>query len=179
MPTESNLSVEINAVYAELKRMAASQLRKERSDHTLSATGLVNEAYLKLSSAAEQWQDKNHFMWVAARAMRQILVSHAVARLAEKRGGDWIKLSLTASSADLDAQILQQQDAERAVDVVGLDEALAALEKVDPRQGRIVELRYFAGLTIEATAQVMDLSPATVKREWALARLFLKRMLQQ
>lgn len=172
---DKRLSLEIEAMYGELRRLAASQLRRERADHTLSATGLVNEAYLKLSSSHAAWQDKNHFLGIAAHAMRQILVNHALAHRAEKRGGEWLKLTLTSSAAEIDAQ--HAKDGE-SVDVVGLNDALKELEAVDPRQALIVELRYFAGLSIEATAEAMSLSPATIKREWALARLYLKRALQ-
>ncbi|MEO8385805.1 MAG: ECF-type sigma factor [Betaproteobacteria bacterium] len=173
--TDKKLSLEIEAMYAELRRLAASQLRRERADHTLSATGLVNEAYLKLSGSHLEWQDKNHFLGIAARAMRQILVNHALAHRAEKRGGDWLKLTLTSSEAEMNA-LQSKEDA--ALDVVGLNDALKELETIDPRQGRIVELRYFAGLSIEDTATALSLSPATIKREWALARLYLKRALQ-
>lgn len=169
------LSVEIDAVYDELRRLAASQMRRERADHTLSATALVNEAYLKLSSSHLEWQDKQHFLGIAVRAMRQILVNHAMAHRAEKRGGDWLKLTLTSSAAEID---IQQANDNGALDVVGLNDALKQLEAIDPRQGRIVELRYFAGLSIEDTAEAMSLSPATIKREWSLARLYLKRALQ-
>jgi len=171
---DKRLSLEIEAMYDELRRLAASQLRRERSDHTLSATALVNEAYLKLSSSHLAWQDKQHFLCIAARAMRQILVNHALAHRAEKRGGDWLKLTLTSSAVEIDAQHAKDNE---ALDVVGLNDALKQLEAIDPRQGRIVELRYFAGLSIEDTAAAMSLSPATIKREWLLARLYLKRAL--
>ena len=172
---EQKLGREIKALYDELRRLAASQLRRERGDHTLSATALINETYLKLSSAHLQWQDKKHFLGIAARAMRQILVNYRLAHNANKRSGEWLKLTLTSSVAEIDAQRLKDDD---ALDVVKLNDALNELELIDPRQGRIVELRYFAGLSIEETADALSLSPATVKREWALARLYLKRALQ-
>jgi RNA polymerase sigma-70 factor, ECF subfamily len=169
-----SLAEEMQTMYGELRRLAASQLRRERTDHTLSATALVNEAYLKLSSSHVEWQDKNHFLGIAARAMRQILVNHALSQRAEKRGGEWLKMTLTSSIGEIDAQHARRDD---ALDVVSLNDALIALEDIDPRQGKIVELRYFAGLSIEETAEAMSISPATVKREWTLARLYLKRML--
>jgi RNA polymerase sigma-70 factor, ECF subfamily len=173
MSNDDKLNHEINAVYAKLKTMAASQLRKERHDHTLSATALVNEAYLKLSGSDQQWQDKNHFMWVAARAMRQILVGHAVAKKAEKRGAGWSRLTLTTAESAMEAQQIQNSAGD--IDIVALDIALNALAKLDARQAQIVEMRYFAGLSIEDTATAMGLSPATVKRQWSVARLFLKQ----
>lgn len=162
------LTAQIEAVYDELRRVADSQLRRERSDHTLSATALVHEAYLKLAASSPDWQDKAHFLGIAARSMRQILVNHALAHCAEKRGGDWIKLTLTTALPEIEA-------ADDAVNTLGLDEALKALAALDPRQAKIVELRYFAGLTVDDVADAMKLSPATVKREWTVARLFLKR----
>lgn len=171
---EQKLEQEIEAMYGELRRIAAAQLRRERSDHTLSATALVNEAYLKLSASHLEWSDKNHFLGIAARAMRQILVNHALTYRAEKRGGDWIKLTLTSAAPEIEQKSLIEEE---ALDVVMLNDALKELEEVDPRQGQIVELRYFAGLSIEETAEVMSLSTATIKREWTLARIYLKRAL--
>jgi RNA polymerase sigma-70 factor, ECF subfamily len=171
---EKKLVEEIEAMYGELRRIAAAQLRRERSDHTLSATALVNEAYLKLSSSHLEWNDKNHFLGIAARAMRQILVNHALTYRAEKRGGDWIKLTLTSATPEIEQKSLV---AEEALDVVMLNDALNELEEVDPRQVKIVELRYFAGLSIQETADVMSLSTATIKREWTLARIYLKHAL--
>jgi RNA polymerase sigma-70 factor, ECF subfamily len=171
---EKKLEQEIEAMYGELRRIAAAQLRRERADHTLSATALVNEAYLKLSSSHFEWNDKNHFLGIAARAMRQILVNHALTHRAEKRSGDWIKLTLTSATPEIEHKNLAEEE---ALDVVMLNDALKELEAVDPRQGQIVELRYFAGLSIEETADVMSLSAATIKREWTLARIYLKRAL--
>ena len=172
------LPLELDAMYSELRRLARSQMRRERADHTLSATGLVHEAYLKLAASHAQWSDKNHFLGIAARAMRQILVNHALAHKAEKRGGEWLKLTLTSATPEIEAQSAQPSSTDDARDVIGLDVALKQLDAIDPRQARLVELRYFAGLTIEETAEAMSLSPATVKREWALARLYLKRVMR-
>lgn len=166
--TKPNLDVQTAQVYDELRRLANAQLRRERPDHTLSATGLVHEAYLKLAASSTAWEDKAHFLGIAARSMRQILVNHALAHRTEKRGGEWLKLTLTSSLGEI-----EQSDA--ALDMLDLDGALKELALLDPRQAKIVELRYFAGLSIEATAEAINLSPATVKREWAVARLFLKR----
>jgi RNA polymerase sigma factor (TIGR02999 family) len=168
---ERPLEREFEAVYGELRRIAARQLRGERRDHTLSATALVHEAFLKLSESGLQWNDRHHFCGVAARAMRQVLVNHALARRADKRGGDWVRLTLTGAVGKI------ERGRDEAIDVIGLDDALKSLEALDPRQAQIVELRYFGGLSIEDTARAVDLSPATVKREWAVARLYLKRAL--
>ena len=147
---------------------------RERGDHTLSATGLVHEAYLKLCSSNVTWESDAHFLNIAARTMRQVLVDHAHAQRAEKRGGDWLRLTLTTALPEIDSQ---HAGAENPVDVVALDDLLTKLEAVDARQAKLVELRFFAGLSIEETALAMQLSPATVKREWRSARLFLKRAL--
>jgi RNA polymerase sigma factor (TIGR02999 family) len=170
------LDAQVAALYDELRSLANSQLRRERSDHTLSATALVHEAYLKLSGGPVHWHDRSHFFGIAARAMRQILINHALARNADKRGGQWDKLTLTTASVSIDEQA---SVAAPEIDVVALDEALKQLETVDPRQARIVELRYFGGLSIEETATVTGLSVATIKREWAVARLYLRRALDQ
>ena len=172
-PLSSAVGSEVAVVYSELKRIAASRLRLERADHTLSATGLVHEAYLKLVQTDLQWENAGHFRAIAARAMRQILVNYALAHRSEKRGGDWIKLTLTGAEPEIEAQ------ADGAVDILTLEEALKALGELDPRQAEIVELRYFAGLTIEETADAIKLSVATVKREWVVARLFLKRAMSR
>jgi RNA polymerase sigma-70 factor (ECF subfamily) len=172
-PLSPAVGAEVEAVYSELKRLAASRLRLERPDHTLSATGLVHEAYLKLAQSDLHWENAGHFRAIAARAMRQILVNHALAHRTEKRGGEWVKLTLTGVEPEIEAQVAG------AVDILSLDEALKALAELDPRQAEIVELRYFAGLTIEETADAIKLSVATVKREWAVARLFLKRAMSK
>lgn len=172
-PLSPAVGAQVEAVYGELKRLAASRLRLERVDHTLSATGLVHEAYLKLAQSDLQWKDAGHFRAIAARAMRQILVNHALAHRTEKRGGEWVKLTLTGAEPEIEAQLVAE------VEILSLDEALTALAVLDPRQAEIVELRYFAGLTIEETADTVKLSIATVKREWSVARLFLKRAMSK
>ena len=154
-------------VYAELRRLAQYYLRRERSDHTLQSTALVHEAYLRLAGQnPPHWQNRAHFFGIAAHVMRQILVEHARALNAAKRGGGACKITLDAA---LDIQ--QKAD----VDVIALDGALDRLNELDPQQSRIVELRFFAGLTIEDTAEVIGISPATVKRDWTSARAWLHR----
>src|SRR5256714_5114698 len=158
-------------VYDELRRMARTYLRGERPDHTLQATALVNEAYVRLvDQHSVSWQNRAHFFGIASQEMRRILVNHAVARRTAKRGGGAQKLSLDEAVGLADG---------REVELIALDEALKELEKLDARQNRIVELRYFGGLSIKETAEVLDLSPATVKREWSTARLWLRRQLKQ
>jgi RNA polymerase sigma factor (TIGR02999 family) len=153
-------------VYDELRRIAAAYMRRERPGQTLQATALVHEAYLRLAGAGTPWHDKRHFVGIAARSMRQILVERARARGAQKRWAGLDRVSLTDSIA-------------MAADEVGLlpalDDALTRLEQIDPEQARIVELRYFAGLSIEETADALGISPATLKRRWALARAWLFR----
>ena len=154
-------------VYDELRRLARHYLRQERSDHTLQSTALVHEAYLRLAGGnAPNWQNRAHFFGVAAHIMRQILVEHARGRDTAKRGGNVCKLAL-----DEDVAPPQQID----VDVVALDKALSELSELDAQQGRIVELRFFGGLTIEDTSEVLGISPATVKRDWVTARAWLYR----
>lgn len=154
-------------VYAELRQLAQHYLRRERSDHTLQSTALVHEAYLRLAGqSAPQWQNRAHFFGIAAHLMRQILVEHARSRGAAKRGGGATRMTLDDSLA-----IAQQNE----VDVIVLDKALKDLTELDAQQGRIVELRFFGGLTIEDTSEVLGISPATVKREWVTARAWLFR----
>jgi RNA polymerase sigma-70 factor, ECF subfamily len=157
------------AVYRELRSRAAMYLRRERANHTLQPTALVHEAYMKLADQNEaRWQNRGHFFAVAAQAMRRILVDHARTRRRIKRGGPVAPTSLEGidvAGAD-------------APDLVDIDRALDELEQFDPRQARVVELRYFAGLTVEETAEAMDLSPATVKREWTIARAWLHARLE-
>ncbi|HEY8203945.1 MAG TPA: sigma-70 family RNA polymerase sigma factor [Pyrinomonadaceae bacterium] len=156
-------------VYDELRRMARTYLQRERSDHTLQATALVHEAYLRLiDQHSVSWQNRAHFFGIASQMMRRILVNHALARAAEKRGGAGEKLSLN-EAVDVARQ--------REVNLIALDEALQELERLDPQQTRIVELRFFGGLSIEETAEVLRISPATVKRDWSTARLWLRRQL--
>ncbi len=154
-------------VYDELRRLAHHYLRQERSDHTLQSTALVHEAYLRLAGQnPPQWQNRAHFFGIAAHVMRQILVEYARGRGAAKRGGNACRLTLDEAVA-----LPQQLD----VDVVELDRALTGLAELDAQQSRIVELRFFAGLTIEDTSEVLGISPATVKRDWVTARAWLYR----
>jgi RNA polymerase sigma factor (TIGR02999 family) len=143
-------------------------MRRERPGQSLQATALVHEAYLRLAGAGTPWTDRQHFLGIAARSMRQILVERARARGAQKRWGGMDRVSLTDAIA-----AASHEDAL----LPALDEALACLEAIDAEQARIIELRYFAGLSIEDTAAAMDLSPATVKRRWAMARAWLFREL--
>jgi len=159
-------------VYNELHQLAARKLRSERDGHTLSTTALVNEAWLELNKLNRiQWQNRAHFLAVAAQAMRRILIDYAVARRREKRGGGQVLVSLD----DGDALAIAHQ---RADELVELDEALARLQKISERQARIVECRFYGGMSVEETAEALRISPATVKREWALARAWLNRELQ-
>jgi RNA polymerase sigma factor (TIGR02999 family) len=153
-------------VYAELRRLAAQRLRLERPDHTLQPTALVHEAYIRLVDQRRvHWQNRAHFYGVAAHVMRRILVDRARARKADKRGAGWERVTLIGDKAS---------SGSRDVDVVALDDALTRLAALDPQQERIVELRYFGGLTLEETAEVVGISTATVKREWAIARAWLR-----
>jgi RNA polymerase sigma factor (TIGR02999 family) len=156
------------AVYDELHRMAARYLRRERPDHTLQPTALINEVYLRLvDHNSVTWEDRAHFFGIAANVMRRILVDHARGHQAAKRGGSAIKLPL---DEDLQGSLKHEE-----MDLVALDTALTQLAKIDSQQSKLVELRYFAGLTIEETAEVMGISPATVKRKWTLSRAWLRR----
>jgi RNA polymerase sigma factor (TIGR02999 family) len=157
----------IPTVYEELRRIARRHLWHERPDHTLQSAALVNEAYLRLvRQDAPQWQNRAHFFGVAAQMMRHILVDHARSRQAAKRGAGVPRLSL-------DPEIALPQKPE--LDLVALDAALNKLASLDPQQSRVIELRFFGGLSIEETAVVLGISPATVKREWVTARAWLKR----
>lgn len=153
-------------VYREMRRLAGYYLRRERLDHTLQPTALVHEAYLRLVGEREiDWRNRAHFFGIAAVRMRQILVDHARTRLAAKRGGGEYRLSL--SEAD---HLAEKHD----VSLLALDDALRRLEALDPQKSRIIELRYFGGLTIEETAEALRISPATVKRDWRMARAWLR-----
>ena len=155
-------------VYNELRKIAASQLRRERSDHTLSPTALIHEAYLRLIEQDQpQWQSRSHFCGVAGYLMRQILVQHARARNAAKRGGG-LKVTLNEALA---------QSPDAGFEVIALNDALEALAKLDERKARIVELRYFGGLSVEEIAQALDISVATVGREMRYAQAWLAREL--
>ncbi len=154
-------------VYEELHRLAHQCMSRERPGHTLQTSGLVNEAYLRLVDQKNiHWQNRAHFFVIAARLMRRILVDYARKRGYAKRGGD-------ARRVPLDEALIVS--AERAADVVALDEALKSLAEIDPRKSQIVELRFFGGLSIEETAEVLAVSPGTIMREWTLAKAWLKR----
>jgi RNA polymerase sigma factor (TIGR02999 family) len=155
-------------VYGELRRRAAGYLRGERPGHTLQPTALVHEAYLRLVGRREPWRNRSQFFGIASNLMRQILVDHARRRRAAKR--DAVRVALDEAV---------QPTAEPAVDLVRLDDALAELSALDARQGRVVELRYFGGLTLEEAAEVLGVSVATVKRDWTLARAWLFDRLRQ
>ena len=154
-------------VYKELRRLAHFQLRNERPDHTLQSAALVNEVYLRLIGLkAPRWESRTHFFAIAAQLMRQILVDYARRHRAAKRGGSIYKLSVE------DAPITSRQ---KDVDVVALDDALTALAKIDFRQSRVVELRFFAGLSLQEISEAMEIAPATVQRDWTAARAWLHR----
>ncbi len=155
-------------VYHELHRLAAHYLRNERQGHVLQTSGLVNEAFLRLIDQQMDWKNRAHFFGVAAHLMRQVLVDYARTRQAAKRGGEEIHVALDEALDKADAQQL---------DLLALDDALKSLAQFDPRQSRIVELRYFGGLTIQETAEVLDLSESTIEREWNFARTWLRREL--
>jgi RNA polymerase sigma factor (TIGR02999 family) len=152
-------------VYDELHRLARGYLRRERSDHTLQSTALVHEAYLRMVDQKNvRWQNRAHFFGVAAQSIRHILVDHARSHLAAKRGAGAAKLSLDEAIGVPE---------KKEVDLLALDQALEGLAALDPQQGRIVELRFFGGLSIEETAEVLHISTATVKRDWVMAKAWL------
>jgi len=158
-------------VYAELRRLAKSYLQRERPNHTLQSTALVNEAYVRLiGQNLPQWQNRAHFFGVAAQLMRQILVDYARSHRADKRGGGAFKLTLGDA-----AEQAQPID----IDLVALDDALKTLAEIDPQQGRIVELKFFAGLTNEDASEILGISTSTVKRDWVTARAWLFRELDR
>jgi RNA polymerase sigma factor (TIGR02999 family) len=159
----------MSVVYRELRVLAASYLRKERPNHTLQPTALVHEAFLRLVESTAPWRDRAHFFGVAAQAMRRILVDHARKRQSAKRGQAPVLLTLDEAIG------LPGRNAE----LVALDDALRTLSALDPRQERIVELRCFGGLTIDETAEALELSPATIKREWATAKAWMARELKR
>jgi RNA polymerase sigma factor (TIGR02999 family) len=168
-------------VYGELRRVAAGYLRREKPGQTLQATALVHEAYLRLLREQHvSWQNRAHFCAIAANSMRQILVERARARNAAKRGGDFHRITLddAIGPANLHAQAPGHVAGHvEGIDIEALDEALARLAVMDADQARLVELRYFGGLTIEETAEVLGVSPATVKRSWTVAKAWLKKEL--
>jgi RNA polymerase sigma factor (TIGR02999 family) len=158
-------------VYDELRRQAARYLRREQAGHTLQTTALIHEAYMRLVDQRNvQWQNRAHFFGIAAQLMRRILVDHARTKKRVKRGGSAVRVSLGDATVAVKGQDL---------DVVALDEALDRLARVDEQQSRVVELRFFSGLTVEETAEVMGISKATVKRDWSMAKAWLHRELSE
>ena len=171
MPEDERQSLDslLPLVYKELRRLAAGYLRREKPGQTLQPTALVNEAYLRLmKDRPGRWQNRAHFCAIAAHSMRQILIERARARAAAKRGGARHRVTLE------DALVAGE---DRSIDLLALDEALERLAAIDPEQARLVELRFFGGLTVEETADAMDISPATVKRHWTIAKAWLAREL--
>ncbi|MGA2003683.1 MAG: sigma-70 family RNA polymerase sigma factor [Terriglobales bacterium] len=161
----------IPLVYAELKRLAGSYMRRERADHTLQATALVHEAYLKLvEQRSVDWQSRAHFFGIAAQVMRRLLVDHARGHLREKRGGGQDVVPLDEALVFVP---------EKSLELAKLDDSLKRLTKIDPRQGQIVELRFFGGLTVEETAEFLGISPKTVKRDWSMAKAWLHGDMKQ
>jgi len=155
----------IPVVYSELRRLAAGYMRRERVDHTLQATALVHEAYLKLVvQRSVNWQSRAHFFGVAAQLMRRILIDHARGHTREKRGGEQKRVSLD------DAFVFSEQQAD---ELLAVDDSLNRLAAIDPRQARVVELRFFAGLSVEEAAEVLGVSPKTIKRDWSVAKAWL------
>lgn len=160
-------------VYEEMRRLAGSYLRSESAGHTLQPTALAHEAYMRLLDQRQvSWQNRAHFMGLAAQAMRRILVDHARRRGAQKRGGDAVHVALE------DADVAAEMPEALGVPVEALNDALDRLAALDERQARVVELRFFTGLSIEETAEVLAISPATIKRDWTLARAWLHRELK-
>ncbi|MCA9254485.1 MAG: sigma-70 family RNA polymerase sigma factor [Phycisphaerales bacterium] len=159
----------IEVVYQELRRLAADYLQRERPDHTLQPTALVHEAYVRLSELDRiEWRDRTHFYAAAAGAIRRVLVDHARRRKAAKRGGGWRQITLSGLGNDADAP---------EIDVLALDEALAKLALLDERKARVVELRFFAGMTIDETARSLGVGTTTVEDDWAFAKSWLRRAL--
>ena len=155
----------VPVVYDELRRLAGSYMRRERVDHTLQATALVHEAYMRLvEQRSINWQNRAHFFGIAAQLMRRILIDHARGHTREKRGGEQTKVSLD------EAFVFVEQ---RADELLAVDDSLNVLAKIDPRQARIVELRFFGGLSVEEAAEVLGVSPKTVKRDWSVAKAWL------
>ena len=159
------------AVYDHLHRLAQNYMRREKSSHTLQPTALVNEAFVRIVAGAEvDWKDRAHFFAIAASVMRRILVDHAKAKRAAKRGGGGVHVAFDEAIHHVDAE---------STDVLELDGALEQLAAVEPRWAKVVEMRYFAGLEIEAIAEALGVSPATVKRDWTAAKLWLFKALDE
>jgi RNA polymerase sigma-70 factor (ECF subfamily) len=167
---ETALHELLPVVYDELRRLANSYLRRERADHTLQPTALVHEAYLRLiGQNGIEWQNRAHFFGVSARLMREILIEYARRRNRQKRGGA-LKTQIALDEA-------VSFSSQKQFDIVAVDDALSKLEQLDKRQARIVEMKFFGGLTVEEIGEVLNISPATVKREWSSAKLLLYKML--
>src|ERR1700684_3488530 len=156
-------------VYNELHRLARSYMQRERSDHALQPTPLINEAYLRLARDTVDWQSRQHFIGVAANVMRRLLVDHARAHNAEMRAGGLQRVEFEEGL---------MVSSERSKEVLALHDALTTLEGVDPRQAKVVELRYFGGFSVEEIGNILDISPRSVKRHWALARIWLLKQMQ-
>ncbi len=157
-------------VYSELRRLARASMRRENRNHTLQPTALIHEAYVRLIDQNRvRWRDRSHFYGIAARLMRRVLLKHAESKGALKRGGDRRRVPLADELA---------VDRGRIEDLVAVDQALAQLEELDPRQARVVELRFFGGFSVEETAELLGFAPITIKREWRLARAWLQRRLR-
>jgi RNA polymerase sigma factor (TIGR02999 family) len=169
-PDRQSLDSLLPTVYHELRRLAANYIRRERPGQTLQPTALVHEAYLRLmKDRPDRWQNRAHFCAIAAHSMRQILIERARARGAQKRGGRQPRITLDEALV---------AGGEQSFDFLALEDALQRLAALDPEQARLVELRFFGGLTVEETAEAMSISPATVKRHWAVARAWLARELE-
>lgn len=160
----------IELVYVELRRMAAGRMRMEAAGHTLQPTALVSEACMRLMDSGTDWENRRHFFGAAAEAMRRVLVDHARRRNAEKRGGGLHRVTLTN---------LEIESPDADVDLLALEDALAQLEHESPRLAKLVELRFFVGLSIEEAASTLDVSPATAKRDWSFARAWLLEKLEE
>lgn len=168
-------------VYDDVRRLARRQMARERGDHTLQGTALVNEAFIRLSGQRVlEWQNREQFLSLAAQIMRRVLVDHARQRGAQRRGDGAQRLSLHDTQAAFEIDAAQALDSfeDNSVDLLAIDAALTRLQAIDAPQARIVELRYFGGLTLEQTASVVGISLASVKREWAMARAWLRRELE-
>lgn len=166
---ESDLSEIYPLVYDELRRLASYYMRRERSEHTLQPTALVHEAFLRLNKEQPaRYANRTEFIRIAANMMRHILVNHALHRKRQKREGNMVRVTLDRAI---------DQFYEKELDLLALDQALKNLAKLDERQARIFELRFFGGLTVEETGEILEISPATVKREWTIAKLYLQREL--
>lgn len=171
-PGESPLGLSMVMAYGELRRLAQRFLGRERVDHTLQATALVHEAYLRIARRRQaQWRSREHFFNVAAREMRRVLIDHARSHGAARRGGDFERVELREG--------LESNALELDVDLIALDEVLAQLAALDPRKARVVELRFFGGLTLDETAHLLGTSQVTVVREWRMAKAWLFRQLRR